>query len=57
MAITKRSGPGRPQLHPLTQKQIQQIYKRLDKGQSAKSIADELGINLNAVIREKRNRA
>lgn len=48
---TKR---GRPQLYPLTAAQTKRITARLEKGQSAASIADALGVHEFAVLRVRR---
>ncbi len=54
---TKKRGRGRPQLYPLTPGQTNRVMARLEKGQSAREIAEALGIHEFAVLRVRRSLA
>lgn len=56
MAIENKPGRGRPQKYPLTKSQENSISKRLDKEESASTIAEALGVHPYAVLRVKRSR-
>ena len=53
--IATKRGRGRPQKYPLTAGQVRSITSRLTKGQSAGSIAEELGVHEFAVLRVRRS--
>lgn len=55
MANTKKRGRGRPQLYPLTSRQVASVEARLAKGESASSIAARLNIHEFAVLRVRRS--
>lgn len=51
---TKKRGRGRPQMYPLTKAQENSILKRLEKGWSAREIAEALDVHEFAVLRVRR---
>lgn len=52
--MAKTAGRGRPQKYPLTAAQVRRIEARLEKGQSAATIAEALGVHEFAVLRVRR---
>jgi len=54
MASTKKMGRGRPQLYPLNGTQVNSVKARIARGDTSKSIVEELGIHPFAVLRVRR---